>query len=336
MIQLAVRTSFGNVLFRNGAVVTKRCDVEPERLRREAMWLQAIPSRLGPHFPQVLSVRSGEEWFEYDMPYYDMPTLANQFLGETACVRELCQTLAHVCMFVSEELHPLQSSLVAGETFERHYYQKLLRRLEEGGARSSNFRKLTDFPWLRINGTVVLHPEAVWRTLRDHPGLTEPSSGAMVHGDLKLDNIMSLDGRFVLLDPRGGNADGGLTSDPLEDYAKIRTSTQAYYDLARGGLLELDREGSDVSWSWKSAAEAPIARLELADATVMDFLSEGIGRPGDWTQLKLSVITAFLLMANAPVHLEPKSDETLSIYLYCRGALLLQDCLRLAERRGTE
>jgi Phosphotransferase enzyme family len=317
---------------RTGAIVTKRATAGRAKLLGEAAWLQRLPEDLRDHFPQVLGIRSGPTWAEYDMPWYAWPNLSDLLLNAHISAEDAATVTLRIVEFAVTRLHTWNVGPAPPDFFVSNYLEKIERRICAADGVSRVFDRLVDQPFLVVGGRRVESPMNLVRHIRaNEPLLAElqaPRLG-LVHGDFKLDNfLVDLSSRrFLLIDPRGVTFSGESTGDYLEDIAKLRTSTLGHYDVIRRGDLRVLLDGRRVVRTLDRTARPTARLLAELDNSVLDRLSALVDANEDphW-RTRLRFLTPLLLVANAPFQLAPANErnEAVAVSLYVVGAELLQ------------
>ena len=114
---------------------------------------------------------------------------------------------------------------------------------------------LADSGSVTVNGTPRRTLGAAWSELeREVARLETTATGAAIHGDLGLSNILyDLRARICkLVDPRGSFGVRGVYGDPRYDVAKLYHSVHGLYDFLVADLFRVDARGGKVNLDVRS------------------------------------------------------------------------------------
>jgi hypothetical protein len=317
---------------RTGAILTKRATAGRAKLLGEAAWLQRLPEDLRDHFPQVLAIRSGPTWAEYDMPWYPWPSLSDLLVNGHIGAEDAARVTLRIVEFAITRLHTWNVRPAPLDFFASNYLEKVERRISAVEGVSTVFDRLVDQPFLVVDGRRVESPLNLVRHIGAHDRLLAellaPRLG-LVHGDFKFDNFLVdlSSSRFLLIDPRGVTFSGESAGDYLEDVAKLRTSSLGLYDLIRTGHVHVRLDGRQVVRALDRTARSTVRLLAELDNSVLNRLCALVQENVDphW-RTRLRFLTPLLLVANAPFQLAPANERTeaVAVSLYVIGAELLQ------------
>jgi hypothetical protein len=298
-----------NRLMISDGVLTKSSD-DVRKMRAEAAWFDGAPPNLRHFMPNFLGARE-DDGVRYSLEYLPLAALNELFVfgrlpGKVwsrifdACNRYL---EAAAAVPVPADAVPTQDDLRAA------YVDKTCKRLAEFSQQTK--LPLTE-PWV-FNGEPV--PSLL--TIVEQMGalvLKQEAVPSFVHGDLCFSNILFdfRAGRIKLIDPRGLDANGRITSfgDLRYDLAKLSHSVLGMYDLIIAGHFDLAIEREEIAFSLVDGH---------TDAVREAFLQKRfLGRlPVDWCCYPVMVL---LFLSMLPLHADnPRRQQALmanSLRLY--------------------
>jgi Phosphotransferase enzyme family len=269
-ITLTQGGSGASVILRNRVVVKRSLEDGAEKLIAEANWLQWIhdldPDGIGRRFPAVRA-----------MPTMDRPELVLEALpglsardavlaGDRGDLRRI---LGDAIVFAFRRLPQVTASphrWAIGAWCARH----MERGLRRAASTHPEVADLMGKEHLYLGGKTVSNPlshnaqEVVAALLALRPART-----LVIHGDLHLGNILVSpeDGRFFLVDPRGG-WDGKLTFDPAYDVAKLLHEPAYLRARTPSWSADCDERLNAISEANQALARFACGILESTDPTV--------------------------------------------------------------------
>ncbi|HEY3821978.1 MAG TPA: hypothetical protein VGL81_32650 [Polyangiaceae bacterium] len=325
-----------DIRFGDDGVVTKRATAGRAKLLREIEWLRRVRPWAPAHFPEVLGVRFGDGWAEYDMPFCPWPTLAELVLSDRVSADGAVRIASPILDLAFREVYARQRAEAPREAFRTEYLQKLVHRVGAGAGQSRTFDALCRASSLEVNGAACRSPLELARAIDADRALCarlQPPHAGPFHGDFKIDNFLvaPVPGEFILIDPRGSTTTGSNDGDYLEDVAKLRTSTRGLYDLVRGGMLRPVVDGTRVHLACDDAGRRAAGVLAALDHALMQPIPARAAALDDaGFAVRLAFLTPMLLLANAPFQLAPvtPATERIAVALFAIGALLLEIAVR--------
>jgi hypothetical protein len=317
--------------------VIKSSSTNAGKLRAEIAWLQEIHPDLARYVPNVLTHRTERGVTTYEMDRFAGRSLAEHVFSETCDLARLSTLLSRICELLSSHWYVVASAESTFDHFEQNYIEKTFRRMETLDA-GDPIRTFFSEPQVTVNGRSYRGAAdllAEMPTRSDLRRLLRPPYLSFFHGDFKLDNILASDDfqDFMLIDPRGITPNGSLLSDPADDFAKMRTSTLAYYDVVRTGQVHVELDGSAMTWAWRMDRDVR-ARLIALDVAVLAAAESYAKTIGDDSALyRMRCITALLLVANAPFQIVSgiAAERRIAEMLCGLGTVLLNQALSTAN-----
>jgi hypothetical protein len=315
-----------------GGIVTKRKYADRAALLREVAWLQRLPEPLRARFPQVLAVRVGNDFAEYDMPFCALPKFAELLVCDQITTPDAVAATHRIASFAFEQLYTQQSCAAPAAFFVHNYLDPIEERAQAVHGASRRFDRLLRVPSFIVNGQSVENPRHIARRIALDAELLArlaPPRLTLVHGDFRFDNFL-IDPRgsdFMLLDPRGVGVSGESAGDYLEDLARLRTSTLGLADLVRASRMQLRIDDTRVSCECARVAPVAARTLSAIDGALLRFLPAWAESLGDRNvRLRLRFLTPLLLIADAALELAPsdRASEGAAVALFATGARLLQ------------
>jgi len=320
--------------------VCKRATTGRQKLIDEIKWLQSLPPDFKGHFPQILEYDLSVPY--YKMRYYPYHNLKDLIFSQGISTKKTCNLIESILDFMFSTLYKTNCTSPPPGYIRYCYLERIKLRLQEAKAKSDLLCKIITAPTLCINGRESRNtPTLLDKIGKDMEflGTLEPPFISMVHGDLKLDNILvdPLSNDFILIDPRGRSPMGLIVDDPIRDIAKLFTSCHGFYDLFKEHMVNLtvDTDKTPIS-----------INIEFPHSKVFDYFSEitnrvldtlpqysQIAEDANWRK-RLFFADTMVLIAYAPFYLtssvlEPRvaKDERFTIGLYARGLRLLNEFL---------
>jgi len=307
-----------------------------EKLIDEVEWILSLPSGASEHFPKVFSYEEGEGYASYLMKRYDYPDFMELLFEKKISVSKSKDLLEKIFEFMFDEIYS-QEVKEPSPGFINSYLQKFAKRKETITGKNKTLSELMNSEELIINGAKLRNVPKILEIIRDNikfNSTLEPPFLSLYHGDFKFDNFLvdKENNDFILIDPRGKAASGEVVSDPLEDIAKLLTSSHGYYDFFYRDYFSLDSfnkngETFEINYS----LELSNVRNYLSNLTeyVLKLLPKfnSIKEDPYWER-RLFFVEAILLAANAPFHYKGRDDLKLVIGLYSRAVELFNDFIR--------
>lgn len=326
-----VRAAVPGVRIESG-IVTKREAGDRAALLREVAWLQRLPESLRARFPQVLAVRVGNEFAEYDMPFCPLSNFAELLVGDQITTPDAVAATHRIASFAFDQLYTQESCAPPVDFFVHNYLDPIEERAQAVHGASRRFDRLLRLPSFTVNGDNVENPRYIAQRIALDAQLLArlaPPRLTLVHGDFRFDNFL-IDARgsdFMLLDPRGVGVAGESAGDYLEDLARLRTSTLGLADLVRASRMQLRIDDARVSCECARVAPVAARTLSAIDGALLRFLPAWADSLGDRNvRLRLRFLTPLLLIADAALELAPtdRASEGAAVALFATGARLLQ------------
>lgn len=298
---------FNQLVIADG-VLTKSSD-DSRKMRAEATWFEAAPVPIRSFLPQLISAHEADK-AGYSIEYLPLMSLNELYvfgrLPEKvwrkmfrACDRYLC----------AAQSVPVVNSFDA-DFANRFYKEKTMVRLDAFARQSGvDLRQ----PW-RLNGRAL--PSLLQMAEEASAAASQmPPVASFVHGDFCFSNILFdfRSSRIKLIDPRGLDADGNITSfgDLRYDVAKLAHSVLGLYDVIIAGRFHLNLRGHDVDFEVFQPAAPGVCdtflRMQFAGRT-----------PEEWNCLPIMVL---LFLSMLPLHV----DNLL------RQQALMANCMRMFE-----
>ena len=312
-------------------IVTKRKAADRAALLREVAWLQRLPEPLRARFPQVLAVRVGNDFAEYDMPLCALPNFAELLVGDQITTPDAVAATHRIASFAFEQLYTRESCAPPVDFFVHNYLDPIEERAQAVRGASRRFDRLLRLPSFTVNGDNVENPRSIAQRIALDAQLLArlaPPRLTLVHGDFRFDNLL-IDARgndFMLLDPRGvgrwrerGRLPRGSGAS-AHQHARLRRSG------ARVAHAAAHRRRARPC---ECARVAPVAARTLSaiDGALLRFLPAWADSLGDRNvRLRLRFLTPLLLIADAALELAPtdRASEGAAVALFATGARLLQ------------
>jgi hypothetical protein len=317
---------------RDGPRIAKCARISGQKLLAEARWIMHLPAELRSYFPEIYEIRERDEECEYVMEYVPWPNLAETLTQHPHEAERVQGTIQKAVMFVHHKLHAGSRSPAGTDHLTQHYLVKFRSRVAAARGTAAALDTLygrTDF---EVNGVLCRAPGLTLEWIAAQPGLAarlQPVFLRRTHGDFKLDNILSdLDsGAFKLIDPRGVSATGEDMSDSLEDFAKLRTSTLGFYDLAVRGWYDVSVEGFRIALRQHPEAAAACKAMQWLDMQLLSVLATlGLDEEDPHWRERLLFLTAALMIANSPFQLVDDSTRSIemAVFMFAMGSLILE------------
>ncbi len=232
--------------------LTKRSR-DSEKFINEIHYLKLLPPKLAVFFPRVLdsSIAWSDPWVEVE--YYGYPTLSEVFLFENVDPGVWQRIFEHLETIVTRHFgaHPCPPPVAA---IRAMYLDKTRRRLTDMPCSPELARLLAYDGAVTVNGKAMPNLPALWPRIEDEVlKLQDSATGAIIHGDLCLSNILyDLRSRICkLIDPRGSFGSVGLFGDPRYDVAKLWHSVHGLYDFIVNDLFRVSLDGTTIELSFR-------------------------------------------------------------------------------------
>nr|APD77624.1 hypothetical protein BFG52_16545 [Acinetobacter larvae] len=176
---------------------------------RQVDYLQALPDRIKPWFPQVYSVIERElftsidqEWEDkitykeviYEMSFVDGEEVSHFIKRNTPAPRIIARLYEIIFTFLRDNIHCENRIAVLDKTLEISYFKKIEDRLNlcQKTAPQTFCSELLDSEKIIINGYEYLNIRTLLRLFRSNPeyqNLLEPRYHSLVMGDTNTENI---------------------------------------------------------------------------------------------------------------------------------------------------
>jgi hypothetical protein len=175
------------------------------KARRQAEWLQSLPTEVAPLFPRVLDLRGRSparaeltepppDEFIYDMtfvPGIEISRFVREFRPAPSVVALL---YAELFAMMARRIHRYRLTIPSGATLESSYFAKIEKRLRlsQATAPDTFSERLLDRDWIVINGRRLRNVPELLRVYRSNPSfqaILEPRFHSLVVGDTNTENI---------------------------------------------------------------------------------------------------------------------------------------------------
>jgi hypothetical protein len=250
---------------RTGYFLKSSTDVQ--KVRAEHEFLSSLPAAVRPFFPAV-GAKSDDGYEIEIIPAFDVATLllSRRFASQESAA-ELMKALEayrDACPVKTCRPHEYAATMRALFLDKTRERLETLARLPvsvnlDMACRSNGFDSLGHF--------AAEHFALMEKSIAGESG----SSLVFSHGDLFFSNILfdPLAGKIKLIDPKGGNAAGGMFLPAWYDIAKLSHSFLGRYDLLAHNEFSV-RMADDLSWK---AYAADMPGSSLLEARFLDFLN---------------------------------------------------------------
>lgn len=307
-----LRTARAELVFFPDRVI-KRSAIQPRKLDDEVRWLNSLSPQIAGYFPSVRSHVSDCSRSQYEMTRQPGLNLAEHLLSDNFNIGGARRVLNQIYGLIIENWCLSPQAGASFEHFLKNYVQKIRTRYSDLGSKDG-LSTILNRPNIELNGRHLTGAAKLLDSIELqeelHSILTPPHL-SVVHGDLKLDNIvvdLNFDG-FLMIDPRGLTPDGGFFSDPVEDFAKMRTSTLAGYDLVKEGMYCITQIDHKFTCSW-NVGRKTWGALSLLDMDLLRNVERYAQAVGDVNAfIRVRYITSMLLIANAPFQIVEDTPE---------------------------
>lgn len=298
---------FNHLAIEDG-VLTKSSN-DAHKMHAEATWFEAAPAPIRSFLPQLISAHeTGKSG--YSIEYLPLMSL-NELYVFGRLPEKVWKKMFRACDQYLRAAQRVPVLQVLGTDFaSRFYREKTTLRLDAFSRQSGiDLRK----PW-RFNGRALpslrqMAEEAIAAASDMAP------VASFVHGDFCFSNILFdfRSGRIKLIDPRGLDADGNITSfgDLRYDVAKLAHSVLGLYDVIIAGRFHLSLRDHDVDFEVFQPA-APMVRDTFRHMQFAGRTAE------EWNCLPIMVL---LFLSMLPLHV----DNPL------RQRALMANCMRMFE-----
>lgn len=317
-----------------------------EKLLREIEWLQNLPKHLQSHFPFILSSIITPEDVAYEMPFYDMPTLAQLIIEEEWTADQVQRRLKTILDFYVAGFSNVKREPAPPNYAANFLIQKIVDRLDETARLAPEvFPALISGDEISINGQCYRNIHIVLDIVKRNPGLLrklQPPMFSFFHGDFHFDNMLtSKDDNFafVLVDPRGDRL-----GDPLYDAAKLLHSIIGKYDILNydlhrafvsesqsGPSITMFYPTDRVAWKVYQTLEKGLAPLLYGCGFIDPFSMDD----PYWLD-RLAFTHAALFASDTAFHLKGDKKEERAIGIYATGVILLNEFLDFVQGRQDE
>lgn len=183
------------------------------KAKRQAEYLQAVPSSMKAHFPAVFGVlerrlqipahirHTGNTTYHeliYEMSYAEGEEVSRFIAEHSPHPAVVARLYELILRFLQEKVHTKNRTPAPGRTLEESYFRKIEDRLGlcRQTAPRTFCRVLLDPEWIIINGVRYLNSSALLKKFRDHPEyheVLEPRYHCLVVGDTNTENIKIAD-----------------------------------------------------------------------------------------------------------------------------------------------
>lgn len=284
--------------------LTKRSR-DSEKFINEINYLRLLPAELSILFPRVLgySIDWNDPWIE--MEYYGYPTLSDVFLFEAVDPAVWKRLFTHLSEILRVKLGRHRRP-IAPRAVREMYVTKTRSRLETIRCSDELAGLLQYRGEVTINGVAVPNLPLLWpRIEADVEELVKTASGAVVHGDLCLSNILyDMRSRICkLIDPRGSFGEVGIYGDPRYDIAKLWHSVHGLYDFIVNDLFRVSLSGTQIELSIRATA----AHRAIEDGFSSVFFAS------DYDRHEIQLISALLFASMPALHYD-KPHRQLAMY----------------------
>jgi len=313
---------------RKGRLV-KRAKTAPNKLRDEIETLQRDCARHPNHFPKITDMSFFDNNPSYEVVDYTdrgYTPLDQLILNETT-VENINKIIEKPIKFILEEYGTTVGPIPG--LYKNAFLPKINTRYAGLAENIEPLSTVARAETVQVNDQSLPGlPEVVDRLKSDLEllGRLEPEYLTEVHGDFKPDNILihEENGKFIIIDPRGRSEIGTNTQDPLYDLAKFLTSTQGYYTALNNGAFELSfgrRPEPAIEYSIKNRK-----RYERLGESALKYAKSVMSEQAD-AVLRVEILTALLLISNAPVQATGENGSEMATLELVRGLELFDRAL---------
>lgn len=288
-----------------------------EKIKAEAGWFEALPSRLRVYAPQLLAHGAVEpDGYGYELEYMCMAPLNELYVHGRNSTAFWSRVFRHLAGWFAA----CQSAVPMGESERRmaaddsHGMLAEKTRIRMGAHASANGLSLS--APTRLNGRPLPSLAAILERCIDAAARVPLVPGVM-HGDLCFSNIL-FDTRsdcIKVIDPRGLNFEGEprLLGDLRYDLAKVSHSVLGLYDYIVADAFDID-EGTGLDFHLRIHADE--------DAAAIQKLFAGLPLLSGMTARHVAPITVMLFLSMLPMHQDTPR----------RQRAMLANALRLFEQ----
>lgn len=322
---------------KEGSFIYKKATTGREKLISEVNWIQNLPLDIRRHFPEILDYDFSCSPAYYKMKFYPYPTLKELLFHGSIDPKRAYNVIKMVLDFMFSKVYSKDQTPPHAGYVKHVHLEKVESRLQAAKSASSLFSRVIDASSIVINGVRrdnVL--PLLGRISKDLEFLStlEPPFLSIVHGDLKIDNMLINLGNndFILIDPRGRSPAGLTVDDPIYDIAKIFTSYHGLYDLFCEHMVDLNIKDNDTQMTIDVKFRPSEVMNALAEISSRLYLLlpqyPQIKNDHNWEK-RLFFTEAMLIIAYAPFYLLSTfpMNEKIAIGLYARGVQLLNEFL---------
>lgn len=307
----------------------KRAITAPNKLRDEIERIQNGRARYPDRFPEMTDMSFFDAEPAYELVDYTergYTPLDQLLLGDTE-VETIAELSRKPLQFILEEYGTTVDPIPG--LYKNAFLPKIESRYAKLTAETPTLSAVARAETVRVNGQSIPGLPAIVERLESDIellGRLEPAKLTEIHGDFKPDNILVKEktGEFVLIDPRGRSEVGTTTQDPLYDLAKFLTSTLGYYTALNNGAFKFSADNSSIP-----AIQYSIENRERYDQLAESALEHA--RPTMSVQsdakLRVQMLTALLLISNAPVQITDEGDSEMATLELVRGLELFERAL---------
>ncbi|MDB5868709.1 MAG: hypothetical protein JWP96_1041 [Polaromonas sp.] len=309
--RLAVTTQrhFNQLAVEDGVLTKSSAD--GQKMRAEATWFETAPVAIKPFLPKLIS-SSLSNGSGYAIEYLPLVPLNELYVFGRLPVKVWRKVFGACDRYLSAACSvPVPIATDCGADFASRLYRSKTATRLDAFSRQSGVD--LERPW-RFNGRVLPSLCQIAEQAAAAASESDPVA-SFVHGDFCFSNVLFdfRSGRIKLIDPRGLDAEGNITSfgDLRYDIAKLAHSVLGLYDVIVAGRFNLRTDGYDIDFNVFQPVPADICeafcKTTFAGRTV-----------AQWNCLPIMVL---LFLSMLPLHV----DNPL------RQRALMANCLRLYE-----
>lgn len=204
--------------------------------------LQAIPSEIAKHYPQLLDyeIKGDASW--YTTPFYDNLTLREILLYSSLPDKFLHDVMNSVINFIFSVHHVWRQQTPPIDYVETIYLDRPIKRLEKMRSISPFFEFLFTTKEIIIDGERFGNPIHILdklKTQKEAIARIRPKTLCFTHGQIEFEHILvdfsNTSPMFILLDARGLNQ----LLDPAYDAGKILQCTSGLIDWLEEDFFDL-------------------------------------------------------------------------------------------------